>query len=358
MRVAPVCLPDRVRLPRSRGPALSIVSHRARPGTWHRLSVAPKNRQRLGYRRIVQLLVYLVIIPTVLLLFLGIVLMFLGEARINIVLGILTIAFVAVAVTGLILVIVFLRREANLSELQADFVSKVSHELRTPLTAIRLFAETLDRAKGDQATQAKCLAMLNSETERLTNRIERLLDWGRMEAGRKLYDLREELVPPIIDEAIASFSPLRYVDIKLITDIAPDLPPVLVDRAALVDALVNLLSNANKYGGTPPVITLAAGVNPKGRVFIEVRDNGAGIPRPEHRRIFDKFYRIDDRLSRAREGSGLGLAIVKHTVRAHNATITVESAPGSGATFRIVLPQLAEAKAMSSSETEVKAGET
>jgi two-component system phosphate regulon sensor histidine kinase PhoR len=317
-----------------------------------------KNRQRLGYRRIVQLLVYLVIIPTVLLLFLGIVLMFLGEARINVVLGILTVAFVAVAVTGLILVIVFLRREANLSELQADFVSKVSHELRTPLTAIRLFAETMERAKGDEATTAKCREMLTAETDRLSHRIERLLDWGRMEAGRKLYDLREESVRGIIDETIASFSPLRYVDIKLEVDVADDLPPVLVDRHALVDALVNLLSNAHKYGGQPPVIGLRAGLDAQKRVFIEVRDNGAGIPRPEHRRIFDKFYRIDDRLSRAREGSGLGLAIVKHTVRAHKAKITVDSAPGRGATFRILLPRATERRAISSAETEVKAGET
>src|SRR6476661_1588913 len=166
------------------------------------LSVAHKNRQRLGYRRIVQLLVYLVIIPTVLLLFLGIVLMFLGEARINVVLGILTVAFVAVAVTGLILVIVFVRREANLSELQADFVSKVSHELRTPLTAIRLFAETIERAKGNEATQHECLEMLLVESERLARRIDRLLDWGRMEAGRKLYDLREESVQAIVDESV------------------------------------------------------------------------------------------------------------------------------------------------------------
>lgn len=317
-----------------------------------------KNRQRLGYRRIVQLLVYLVIIPTVLLLFLGIVLMFLGEARINVVLGILTVAFVAVAVTGLILVIVFLRREANLSELQADFVSKVSHELRTPLTAIRLFAETMERAQGDEATIAKCREMLAAETDRLAQRIERLLDWGRMEAGRKLYDLKEESLRGIVDEAIASFSPLRYVDIKLEAEIAEDLPPVLADRPALVDALVNLLSNAHKYGGQPPVIGLRAGLDPKGRVFIEVRDNGAGIARPEHRRIFDKFYRIDDRLSRAREGSGLGLAIVKHTVRAHNAKITVTSEPGRGAVFRIVLPRGTPRRAISSDGIEVKASES
>src|SRR5215831_4315541 len=152
---------------------------------WHKSHVATKNRQRLGYRRIVQLLVYLVIIPTVLLLSLGIVLMFIGEARVNVVLGILTVSFVSVMVTGVILVLVFVRREANLSELQADFVSKVSHELRTPLTAIRLFAETLAKSD-DPETRAKCIEVLGIETERLTRRIERLLDWGRMEAGRKM----------------------------------------------------------------------------------------------------------------------------------------------------------------------------
>jgi two-component system phosphate regulon sensor histidine kinase PhoR len=299
--------------------------------------VASKNRQRLGYRRIVQLLVYLVIIPTVLLLSLGIVLMFIGEARVNVVLGILTVSFVAVVVTGVILVLVFVRREANLSELQADFVSKVSHELRTPLTAIRLFAETL--AKSDDAeTQAKCIEILGIETERLTRRIERLLDWGRMEAGRKMYDLQEESVQQIVDDAVAAFPPVRYEDVGFKVEIAHDMPKVLADRPALVDAIVNLLSNAHKYGGTPPQIALSAIAGPKGEVVLEVKDNGSGIPLPEQRRIFEKFYRIDDRLSRVREGSGLGLAIVKHVVRAHNGRISVESAKGRGSIFRIALP--------------------
>ena len=96
------------------------------------------------------LLVYLVIVPTVLLLLVGIVLMLLGN--VHVLFGVLTVSFVLVAVTGIVLVLVFLRREANLSELQADFVSKVSHELRTPLTSIRLFVETMARARGDQAT--------------------------------------------------------------------------------------------------------------------------------------------------------------------------------------------------------------
>jgi two-component system phosphate regulon sensor histidine kinase PhoR len=307
---------------------------------WHGAFVAHKNRQRLGYRRIVQLLVYLVIIPTVLLLSLGIVLMFIGEAKVNLVLGILTVSFVAVVATGVILTLVFVRREANLSELQADFVSKVSHELRTPLTAIRLFAETLEKTD-DPEMRAKCIAVLSSETEKLTRRIERLLDWGRMEAGRKLYDLQEENAQQIVDDAVAAFPPVRFDQVTFKAEVQNDLPRVLADRAALVDALVNLLSNAHKYGGDPPVITLRATASAKGEVTFEVSDNGGGIPIPEQRRIFEKFYRIDDRLSRVREGSGLGLAIVKHTVRAHGARVTLESAKDKGSTFRLTLPALA-----------------
>jgi two-component system phosphate regulon sensor histidine kinase PhoR len=311
-----------------------------------------RNLQRLGYRRIVQLLVYLIIIPTVLLLALGILLMFLGEARFNVLLGILTVSFVAVVATGVVLVIVFVRREANLSELQADFVSKVSHELRTPLTAIRLFAETLKREGNNEETTKKCIEMLNTETERLSRRIEQLLDWGRMAAGRKLYDLKEESVAEIVDEAVAAYSPLRVhaaggphaadddigTAVDFASEVATGLPPVMVDRHAIVDAIVNLVSNAHKYGGSPPVVRLRAYPAPKGGVRIDVTDNGAGIARVEQRRIFDKFYRIDDRLSRRRQGSGLGLAIVKHVVRAHQGHILVDSQSGRGSTFTIELP--------------------
>jgi two-component system phosphate regulon sensor histidine kinase PhoR len=301
--------------------------------------VAAKNLQRMGYRRIVQLLVYLVIIPTVLLLSIGIIQMFL-EARINLLFGILSVSFVSVVVTGVVLVLVFVRREANLSELQADFVSKVSHELRTPLTAIRLFAETIERSGADAETRGKCTALLVSESDRLSRLIERLLDWGRMASGRKIYELRLEHVQDIIDDAVAAYAPRTHLgkDLELEVEVAPELPDVVVDRGAIVDAVVNLVSNAHKYGGTPPVVRLLAGLTPKGEVGISVTDNGEGIPRPEQRRIFEKFYRIDDRLSRSKEGSGLGLAIVKHVARAHHARVLVESAPGQGSKFTLVLP--------------------
>jgi two-component system phosphate regulon sensor histidine kinase PhoR len=298
----------------------------------------PKNRQRLGYRRIVQLLVYLVIIPTALILLVGIVLMFLGSAF-HLLFGALTVSFVLVAVTGIVLVLVFLRREANLSELQADFVSKVSHELRTPLTSIRLFAETMQRTRGDQTTQDKCLDGLGRETDRLVQVIERLLDWGRMEAGGKLFELQPQTPSNLIAKTIEAFTPVRdrHPELDLTVHVDAGLPPVNADVGAMVDALGNLLNNALKYGGTPPVVHLQATRSAEGVAF-EVSDNGVGIPRDEHRRIFQKFYRIDDRLSRVREGSGLGLAIVKHIVRAHRGRVQVHSTAGKGSTFRIELP--------------------
>jgi two-component system phosphate regulon sensor histidine kinase PhoR len=303
------------------------------------LGTKTKNWQRVGYRRIVQLLVYLVIVPTALLLALGFVTMFIGEARWNILVGILIVSFVSFVVTGVVLVLVFVRRQADLSELQADFVSKVSHELRTPLTAIRLFAETLAREDANEQMRKRCLDALLAETQRLTDHIERLLDWGRMQAGRKLYELREIDVGDVVRDALAAFAASAERDqVQLTSEVATGLLPMVADRHAVVEALGNLLSNARKYGGTPPLIGLRAFADARGVVF-EVTDNGAGIPRHEHRRIFERFYRIDDRLSRAREGSGLGLAIVKHTMRAHGGQVQVDSAPGRGSTFRLLFPR-------------------
>jgi two-component system phosphate regulon sensor histidine kinase PhoR len=279
----------------------------------------------------------------VLILSVGIILMFIGEAGYDLLLGILLVSFVSTVGTGAVLALVFIRREANLSELQADFVSKVSHELRTPLTAIRLFAETLARSKDDPKTQDECVHHLTDETEKLSVRIEQLLDWGRMEAGRKLYHLRAVRPEQVVEKTLEAFSPLRSdPSMKFTSEVEPNLPPVVADLGAIVDALVNLLANAHKYGGSPPVVSLKVKRAPKAGIAFEVTDNGEGIARHEHSRIFEKFYRIDDRLSRAREGSGLGLAIVKHTVKAHKGQVSVASAKGRGSTFVIVLPESKE----------------
>lgn len=302
--------------------------------------VSPRrNLTTLGYRRIIQLLVYLVTVPGFLLSAVGVLLFVIGEARYNLLLGILILTFCGTAFTGVTLVWVFLRREWNLSELQADFVSKVSHELRTPLTSIRMFTDTLILRRGDTATEDRCIEALSKESARLQHLIDRLLDWGRMESGRRTYDFATHDIAGVIDEAIAAFEPARERrDVTLSISVDPGLPPAYCDKSALVDCLVNLLSNAYKYGGNPRLIEISARADAHKSVGITVRDNGNGIPRKEHKRIFDKFYRVDDLLSRQQEGSGLGLSIVRHVIKAHHGKIVVDSEPGRGSSFTLTLP--------------------
>jgi two-component system, OmpR family, phosphate regulon sensor histidine kinase PhoR len=291
----------------------------------------------LGYRRIVLLLVVLVILPTGLITGVGTLLMFLGEARVNLVMGILILCFTGAVVTGSVLVWVFVRREANLSKLQSDFVSKVSHELRTPLTSIRMFTETLQLRRGDSELENRCVEALGKESLRLQTLIDRLLEWGRMESGRRSFVKRETDAGKVVEAAIHAFEPVREKrDVDLEIEIPPNLPVIVADHDALVDAVVNLLSNAYKYGGEPRRIVVSASAA-DGRVRISVQDNGVGIAHAEHKRIFQKFYRVDDRLARQKEGSGLGLAIVEHIMRAHGGRIELDSAPGKGSTFTLIL---------------------
>jgi two-component system, OmpR family, phosphate regulon sensor histidine kinase PhoR len=301
-----------------------------------------------GYRRIVMLLVSLVVVPTGLMLLVGVLLLFRGEPELNVIMGILVLALSGAVVTGVILVWVFVRREANLSQLQSDFVSKVSHELRTPLTSIRLFSDTLTLRRSDPEAIDTCIAGLKREGARLQDLIDRLLDWGRMESGNRQYHMQPTDVYAIVKRAMRDFEAVRerqsaHVRVQL----SERLPPLWGEAASISDALLNLLTNASKYGGHPAEIVLRASATAR-QVRISVQDNGLGIPAREHKRIFQKFYRVDDRLSRDKEGSGLGLAIAKHVVKAHRGHIEVASAPGRGSVFTIVLPvwRAAEAPAL------------
>ena len=314
------------------------------PATLHTKSGRPRSRLsgelgRMGYRRIVLFLVYLGIVPAGLLSAIGVILLIFGEARFILLMGILVLTFTGTLVTGVILVWVFVRRERDLSELQSDFVSKVSHELRTPLTSIRLFSETLVLRRGDRQAEDKCIGALDRESARLQELIDRLLDWGRMESGRRVYEMEWADARAIADEAVQAFHPTRDArDVEVLRTETGPIPPVFCDRGAVVDALVNLLSNAYKYGGSPRVIDVVLESTDK-TVSIGVRDNGQGIAKREHRRIFEKFYRVDDLLARRNEGSGLGLAIVQHVLRAHGGRVEIDSAPGRGSGFFLVFPR-------------------
>lgn len=299
--------------------------------------MASRDLSALGYRRIVILLVALVVVPTFLLLGLGVILLFLGEAQINLLTGILILALGGAAATGVVLVWVFVKREANLSRLQSDFVSKVSHELRTPLTSIRLFTETLALRHDDPNVQKTCIQGLAREITRLQELIDRLLDWGRMESGRREFVMKDTDLRSIVEAAVTAFEPVRERrSVQVQVELPPESVMVHADRGAVSDAVLNLLTNAVKYGGDPAKIEVSAAVDQR-KVRLTVRDNGAGIPKVEHARIFQKFYRVDDRLSREREGSGLGLAIVKHVMKAHRGRVELTSAQGQGSAFTLVL---------------------
>jgi two-component system phosphate regulon sensor histidine kinase PhoR len=232
-----------------------------------------------------------------------------------------------------------LYREARLSRMKTDFVSLVSHELRTPVTSIRMFIETLalGRVKDPAQTQ-QVLEMLSRETERLSTLIERVLDWARIETGRKEYHREPMPVASVVETAVAAFRAQRLqADMHLTLDVPEALPPIQVDRDAIAGALLNLLQNAYKYSGSDKRITLTA--RAEGRwVHLSVEDHGVGIARRDRKRIFERFYRVDNLLTRKTEGSGLGLALTKRIVEAHGGRILLKSELGKGSRFTLKLP--------------------
>jgi two-component system, OmpR family, phosphate regulon sensor histidine kinase PhoR len=230
-----------------------------------------------------------------------------------------------------------MRRAYKLSRMKTDFVANISHELRTPLTSVRLFAETLREGRAESPEEVReCVNLLSAEADRLSRMVERLLDWSRLESGRAALELEKTDVPALlehIDEAYrAQQLPATYK-----TEMDAQLPPVNVDRDAMAQVVLNLLTNAVKYTGDDKRIRVRA--RRAGRnVAIEVEDNGPGVRPHDRKRIFDRFYRGDDLLSRKTEGTGLGLAIAKKIVELHGGRIELDSKVGEGSTFRVVLP--------------------
>ncbi len=261
-----------------------------------------------------------------------------ASARNRAVYGILLGVFYLTLAMGVIYTGRTLYREARLSRLKTDFVSLVSHELRTPLTSIRMFIDTLEMGRvKNEADHQQVLAMLSKETERLSSMIERVLDWARIEGGRKQYDVHRVPVTTLIDTAVHAFQAQRMGAVMNFTiEVQKDLPDVEVDRGALAGALLNLLQNAYKYTGEDKQIALRARTEGKW-VTLSVQDNGVGIARKDRKRIFERFYRVDNLLTRETEGSGLGLAIAHRIIQAHGGKIVVESELGKGSTFTLWL---------------------
>jgi signal transduction histidine kinase len=230
-----------------------------------------------------------------------------------------------------------MRRAYRLSRLKTDFVANISHELRTPLTSVRLFAETLREGRAEGPAEVReCVELLSQEAERLSKLVEKLLSWSRLESGRSMLEKKPTEVPALLEEIAAAYR-AQQLAATYETELEPGLPRVDVDREAMAQVVLNLLHNAVKYTGAVKRIRLRA--RRSGRsVAVEVVDNGPGVRPHDRKRIFERFYRGDDLLSRKTEGTGLGLAISKKIVEAHGGRIELDSKMGEGSTFRIVLP--------------------
>ncbi len=239
------------------------------------------------------------------------------------------------------------RRAAQLSQMKSTFVSNVSHELRTPLAAIKMMAEmlemqTLARSNNGAATQSRAeqyFGIIRRECDRLGRLIENVLSFAKIERGVAQYRFEFEDPSALLHMALDSIRPHAEAQgFTLTSEMEEDLPELRLDADAFMQVMLNLLGNAVKYSGTQKAIHVRA-KREGARVNIAVSDRGLGIPQAALKKIFQEFYRVDQRLSTEQQGGmGLGLTLSQNIVEAHGGEITVASEVGRGSTFTVSLP--------------------
>ncbi len=250
------------------------------------------------------------------------------------------------------------RRQLRLNELKSNFVSSVSHELRAPIASVRLMAESLERDKiPDVSKQHEYFRFIVQECRRLSALIENVLDFSRIEQGRKQYELEPTDLSALARQTVKlmeTYAAEKHVRLKFAASVNPlsnNGYYANVDGRAIQQALVNLIDNALKHSPSDGEVKVGLEAS-KGTlastepcVCLSVEDHGAGIPESEHQKIFERFYRSGSELRRQTQGVGIGLSIVKHIIEAHGGRIVVQSEVGKGSRFTIELPLSTEPKA-------------
>lgn len=242
-----------------------------------------------------------------------------------------------IVLLGVAFLIYAATKESRLNALRSEFVANVSHELKTPLSVVRMFAEMLltKRVRSEEK-ERQYLEIIFRESERLSSLIENVLDFSALERGKQTFQMREGDLADVVLRAIETFRfrlEREGLEVRLTT--APDVPPVRFDEQAILLAVMNLLDNAVKYGGSegPVEVSIARG---RRHVYVRVRDHGPGIPPGQHRRVFDRFYRV--RRDTETRGSGIGLSLVKQLIEGHGGRAWAEDADGGGAMLAFSLP--------------------
>lgn len=247
-----------------------------------------------------------------------------------------TLVSVALMLVALGLTVQAHRRSEELAEMQTDFVAHVSHQLKTPLSLLSAATETLqmDRVRSPEKL-GEYLDTIHAEAARLSNLVQRVLEFSRMQQDRR-YELEYVDLGALIRETVDAFAHGLAGQFTFAVDIEGPGPYVHVDPAAIEQALANLLDNAVKYSDTIKEIAVRVR-SERHMAIVEIADRGVGVAAADRDRIFDRFYRAST--TPHRPGFGLGLPIVRELVQAHGGRVDVTSAPGAGSTFRISLPQ-------------------
>ena len=241
---------------------------------------------------------------------------------------------------GVLIVLHDVTEQHRNEERRKEFVANVSHELRTPLTNVRSYAETLRSAEGDipQEMENSFLDIIISETDRMTHIVQDLLTLSRLDAG----NTEMRFAPFSFRESVENVCRANAMEARrhghsLTCTLAEDMPEISGDRQRLEQVVTNILGNAIKY--TPDGGHIAVTGGGSGRsVWVEVADDGIGIPEKDRDRIFDRFYRVDKARSRESGGTGLGLSIAKEIVERHHGSLRLVPREGRGTTIRLVLP--------------------
>jgi signal transduction histidine kinase len=234
----------------------------------------------------------------------------------------------------------------QLAEAKTSFLANVSHELKTPLALIRLAGETMElgRVRNEEERQ-KFLHMITRECRRLTHMINNVLNFAKIEAGRKEFHFHPTDLRRVVSETMETFErQFEEKKFEIQVDVPEDLESIEADSEAVTQCLVNLIDNAMKYSEDNRYIGVRVRVEvpetdeDSGKATISVTDHGMGISPHEKKRIFDKFTRAESGLVHNVRGSGLGLSLVRHIMQAHEGRIELQSTPGQGSTFTLVLP--------------------
>jgi signal transduction histidine kinase len=259
--------------------------------------------------------------------------------RENFLYGVLLTFIVALMLMGAFLIVRDISRESETTRLKTEFVHNISHELKTPLTLIRLYGETLQRKEDLKKGERKeAYEIITKESERLSHLINNVLDFSRIEMGRKEFDFKKGTLTQIVRDTLESYRyHLEKKGFSVKKEIASDLPEMSFDGEAIASVLVNLLSNAMKFSPKIKEVTVKL-FKDDGNAVLQVADKGIGISPKDVSRIFRRFYRVKNEIVSEAGGSGLGLTLVKHIAEAHGGWIKVESEPGKGSIFSVILP--------------------